>query len=119
MVLASLVFLMNKGLDNSRQLNEFEYTPPSSGVCFGGPGCNCIGGKVGDQCLLTVVGLVVLLLALCAVVFCACTGACCFAQCIKKPQQVNYVGPYPLQHPGNWPQPPAAVASPVVSDDKV
>lgn len=94
MVLASLVFLMKSSLEKSRQLQDY---PESSSLCFGGPSCVCIGGRVGDMCLLTFVGLMALLITVCAVVFCACTGACCFAQCMKKPAQVTYIDGYAIQ----------------------
>ncbi|KAL0246140.1 hypothetical protein GEMRC1_007354 [Eukaryota sp. GEM-RC1] len=45
-----------------------------SSICFGGSYCNCIGGRIGDICILTVVGIVVILLLLCCCC-CICTLA--------------------------------------------
>ncbi|KAL0212619.1 hypothetical protein RCL1_006245 [Eukaryota sp. TZLM3-RCL] len=43
-----------------------------SDLCFGGTHCNCIGGKVGELCLLTVVFGVILLFLL--IVCCCCVA---------------------------------------------
>ncbi|KAL0206858.1 hypothetical protein P9112_012569 [Eukaryota sp. TZLM1-RC] len=45
-----------------------------SSICLGGSGCNCVGGRIGDLCLLTVVGSVVILLLLCC---CCCVCLLC------------------------------------------
>ncbi|KAL0215780.1 hypothetical protein P9112_007969 [Eukaryota sp. TZLM1-RC] len=63
----------------------------SSSICLGGTGCNCLGGKIGEVCVLTVVGIIVILLLL----------GCCFlvfflALRPKSPQSKGMPMVYPV-----------------------
>jgi hypothetical protein len=60
--------------------DEDFYGSNSGELCFGGAACDCIGGKIGDACLLTVVGIVVILLIV------GCSVWCC---CIRNPNVVD------------------------------
>ncbi len=53
----------------------------NTNVCLGGDNCACLIGRVGNLCVLTVVGILLIIGLVVGVCVCACLGCCCFAAC--------------------------------------